>query len=439
MLQEKTSAYQDAFKRAVGLFAGEPEWLGKVRQDAIARFVSQGLPTTKQEDWRFTSLVEFSKKTFDVPMQLLEDPVFDAFTKYSLADTACVELVFINGRYQPKLSSTRFLPNGVRVEPLSGVIEKDPDMLKSFLQADLNESPFTALNQAFSCDGAFVQFDDNTAIDAPVHLLFVSLPAGSEMASHPRVILQTGKNASASLVETFVGSSRDAYLSNVVTDVRVGENSRVDFFKNQQEGDAAYHFSRLCARVDKGGAFHAHAMLFGGLLVRDEIHAVFEGEGGEVDLGGLFVPIGRQHMDTHTCIEHARPRCKSREIYKGVLNDAGRGVFTGKIHVHKSAQETDATQSCRNLLLSEQALVNAQPQLEIYADNVKCSHGAAIGQVEEDAVFYLRSRGMDEASARALLVQAFACEVLANIQLDPLKKQIEQLISSRLYQNKAAS
>jgi Fe-S cluster assembly protein SufD len=256
--------------------------------------------------------------------------------------------------------------------------------------------------------------------------------------SHPRNLIVVGTGGRATIVESYVGPGRDAYFTNAVTEIEGGPGAIVEHYKVQRESEAGFHVATVQARLDRDAGFDSYNVSLGGALTRNDINAVLDAEGVQCRLDGLYVASGRQHVDNHTCIDHARPHCGSRELYKGVLDGASRGVFDGRIIVRPDAQKTDARQVNKNLLLSEEALVDTKPQLEIEADDVKCSHGATIGQLDEDAMFYLRSRAISEEAARNLLIQAFVSEVIHRIRIEPLRAGLECLLFTRLHKGHAS-
>ncbi|HTU00565.1 MAG TPA: Fe-S cluster assembly protein SufD, partial [Candidatus Sulfotelmatobacter sp.] len=351
-----------------------------------------------------------------------------------VADLACHRLVFVNGRFAPALSSREPLPRGVRVESLARATVEDRGAVEAHLAryADYERDAFRALNTAFLQDGAFVALPAGTALDVPIHFLYLSAPNGEPVMTHPRNLLVVGDGCQASIVEDYVSLRDGVHFTNALTELVVGENSTVSHYLIAREAETAFNVSTLRSQQARSSSLTSHSVLLGGALVRRNVHPVLNGEGGECLLNGLFVPHGRQHMDNYMYVEHASPHCDSRQFYRGILDDHARGVFHGRIIVHKGAQKTDAKQTNNNLLLSENAQIDTKPQLEIYADDVKCTHGATIGQLDEEQLFYLRSRGIDEVAARAILLEAFASESLDRMNLEPVRRQLRALLQSRL-------
>jgi Fe-S cluster assembly protein SufD len=293
---------------------------------------------------------------------------------------------------------------------------------------DFQAEAFSALNTAFLTDGAFVSVSRGTVVERPIHILYVTAPGAAPIATHPRTLIVTGEDSQASVIEDYATLGDGVHLSNAVTELAVGNGSVVGHYLIQRESRQAFHVSTLRGQQGRSSSVTSHTVLLGGALTRRNIHPVLAGEGAACLINGLFMSNGRQHMDNYMKVEHASPRCESRQVYKGILDGESRGVFHGRIVVHKDAQKTDAKQTNMNLLLSEHAQIDTKPQLEIYADDVKCTHGATVGQIDEEAIFYLRSRGLAEASARALLLYAFAGDMLQRMKAEPVRRHLERLV-----------
>jgi Fe-S cluster assembly protein SufD len=408
-----------------------PGWLRRVRGAASDRFAELGFPTVRDEEWRFTNVAPLTKvpfqppSEFDVRGQAAQELARAAF---DLGD--CHRLVFVNGRYAPKLSAPRPLPDGVMIDSLAAVLQTHPEWVEPYLAryADYEERAFAALNTAFIRDGAFVSIGKGKVIAEPLHLVFVSTAPGGPTVSHPRNLILAGINSQASLVESYVGFGEEVYFTNAVTEVVAAENAVLDHHKLQREGREAFHIGVMHVHLGRSSNFTAHSIALGGALVRNDVHAVLDAEGCECTLNGLYLGGGRQLIDNHTRIDHAQPHGASHELYKGILDGQARGVFNGKIYVHPGAQKTDAKQTNKTLLLSEEAMIDTKPQLEIFADDVKCTHGATIGQLAEEAIFYLRSRGIGREEARSLLTFAFANDVINRIKIAPLRAQLEAIV-----------
>ena len=431
-------SYLDAFTRfeksAVGHDLG---WLRKLRQDGFARFSQLGFPTTHDEDWRFTSVAPISRTAFR--------PAESAKVKRSeiepfLIPGAACQLVFVNGRYAAELSSLGKLPKRVRVSSLAEAIKSDAASLEAHLgrYASFDRDTFIALNSAFFADGGYVHVPRGVVVEAPLCFLYVSTGSGTPAMAHPRNLILAEDHSQVTVVEDYVSVASGVMFSNVVTELYAGNDAVVAHYMIEREDQQALNVSTLRIEQRRNANVESHSVLLGGALVRNNVHPVLAGEGGECLINGLFIGTGRQHMDNYMLVEHAQPHCNSRQFYNGILDEQAHGVFHGRIIVHKDAQKTDAKQTNRNLLLSDDAQIDTKPQLEIYADDVKCTHGATIGQVEENALFYLRSRGLDEIAARRLLLYAFASECLDRMRTGPVRTYLEHLTTSWLPEGTAA-
>jgi Fe-S cluster assembly protein SufD len=397
--------------------------LRRLRRAGIERFAEVGFPTTRTEDWRFTNVSPITKVPFD-----LARPIAGAASKdwMELVPAIAQRLVFINGYLAPTLSALSNLPKGVIVDSLAHVLKSWPEVVEPHLaqHADYEEHPFTALNTGFVADGAFVHVPKGVALETPLHLVFVTTAAKPAM-THPRNLIVLGASSQAAFVESYLGSEGEVYFTNAVTEIVVGENAVVDHYRLQRESKAAFHVTTTQVHQARSSNFSTHYIGLGGGLVRNEVRVVLDGEGCETTVNGLYMASGAQHLDNFTVIDHAKPHCASHELYKGILDGKAHGVFNGKIFVRQDAQKTDAKQTNQTLLLSDDATINTKPQLEIFADDVKCTHGATVGQLDADAIFYLRSRGLGHAEARALLTFAFANDIVSRLKVAPLREQLE--------------
>ena len=416
--------YQSCFNDLVGTGA-----LLALRQKAIEHFADMGFPTTKDEEWAFTNIAPLTRINFALAPSASAPAALDNY-HYGLSG-----LVFVDGHFAPAHSRLNGLSDGVRVERLGDAIAANGDLISASLgQAATGDEAFTALNTAFLQDGAVVYLPRGAVVEQPIHLLFVSTGQRANIVSHPRVLVVAEANAQATIVESYVGFGSERYLTNSVSEFFVGPNAALDHYRVQRESAAAFHIAATHVREERAAQFRSTAITLGGRLTRHHVHTALVGEGVDSTLNGLYIEDGAQHVDNHTLIEHAQPHCQSHEFYKGILGGRATGVFRGKIHVHQAAQKTDAYQANQNLLLSETAQINTKPQLEIYADDVKCSHGATIGQLDADALFYLRSRGIGHREAIRVLTRAFAGEVLDRVRVPALKDQLDQLVDLRLAQ-----
>ena len=425
-------AYQADFERVQAAAPAAPAALKTLRQNAMGQFSRLGFPTTRMEEWRFTSVEPIARRPFALggPADVTSDQIAP-FLFPGLSDS---RLVFVNGRYAPALSAIQALPPGVEVRSLAELLTGGLDGVESYLGrlAAFEDQPFSALNTAFLQDGALIRIGDDVVLDHPIHTLFVSTAPGGAVVTHPRMLVVVGRNSSVGLVESYAGVRDAPYFTNAVTELDVGENSVVDHCKILRESLEAYHVASLQVRIARSAVVTSHSITLGGALVRNDVGAVLAGEGAECTLNGLYVAGGRQLVDNHTTIDHVSPHCDSHELYKGILDGEGKAVFNGKIIVRLDAQKTDAKQSNKTLLLSERAQVNTKPQLEIFADDVKCTHGATVGQLDEDAMFYLRARGLSREQARRMLIHAFATDVLQRITREPIKPRLDTALLERL-------
>ncbi|MCP3139150.1 Fe-S cluster assembly protein SufD [Pyxidicoccus xibeiensis] len=416
--------------------ASTPAWLRRVRAEGLAQLEKQGLPTTRDEAWKYTNLAPLAEGTF-IPAAEARGAGDLAAVVEGLALPGGPRLVFVDGRLAPELSSVAGLPRGLTLKPLRDAVREDGELLESMLgqRAPAGEHAFTALNAALLDDGALLRLAPGTVSEVPVQLVFLTRGDAPVLAS-PRILVLAGENSEATLVETYAGvaggSGPGATFTNAVTEVTLEDNASLHHYKLQAESDAAVHVAGLHARQGRDSRFASHAFSFGGVLAHNEVHSAFAGEGGDATLNGLYVGRGSQHLDNRTALDHAAPRCTSRELYKGVLDDRSRGTFHGLIRVRQDAQRTDSRQQNRNLLLSESAQADTRPQLEILADDVKCAHGAAVGRLDAQALFYLRSRGIPRAEAEWLLTFAFAREVVEAVPQAAVRARVEGLLALKL-------
>ncbi|HEU5180805.1 MAG TPA: Fe-S cluster assembly protein SufD [Candidatus Polarisedimenticolia bacterium] len=426
--------YAEQFSKA-GNGSKDPGWLGTLRQAGLDSFAAKGFPTLDDEDWKYTSVAPIAKTPFETgEASKVEGLTVGQLQQLTFGEMECTHLVFVNGHFAPALSRRRPLPDGVRAGGLAEALGEAPGKVLGHLgrHALPQDNPFVALNTAFIHDGAFVHLPRRKVLQEPIHLIFVAIPNGQPMVSHPRNLIVAEEGSQAAVVESYISLHPQAYFTNAVTEVVAGEGTVLDHCKLQRESEPAYHVATLQAHLGRGARFSSHAVSLGAALARNDLNMVLDAEGVECVLNGLYLAHGDQHVDNHTFIDHAKPHCSSRELYKGVLAGRSHGVFNGKIRVREDAQKTDSKQTNKNLLLSEEALVDTKPQLEIYADDVKCTHGATIGQLDEDALFYLRSRGLEEGDARSLLIHAFATDLLERIPVKPVRTGLECLLMTRL-------
>ncbi len=414
--------------------AGVP-WLGRLRRRALDGFAQHGFPTRHDEEWKYTSVAAFEKQAFFAILGKRSDasaaaPLVKSFV---LEHKAAHLLVFYNGHYAPALSSPGRLPAGVILGSFADTLNRMPEALAPYLAREDQQPAFGALNTAFMADGAYLHLSCGAILEAPVHLLFISTEPGG--ASYLRNVIVAKEGAQASVVEHYAGSDGAVYFTNAVTRIFAAENAVIEHHKLQQEGSDAFHVAGIHAIQQRDSRLASHSFTMGAALTRNDITTVFDATGCEATLNGLYLVGGRQHVDNHTRIDHRQPSGSSRENYRGVLDGQARAVFNGKVIVHPGAQKTNAYQANHNLLLSREAEIDTKPQLEIHADDVKCSHGATVGQLDENQLFYLRSRGVEEAAARNLLVHAFAHDVIERIRVSSLRIRLEQILRARLPQS----
>jgi len=407
-----------------------PAWLAGARRAAMDHFIATGFPTKKNEDWHFTSPAAIAEVDW-LPLRDASGQVQpDDLAQFTLGLDA-PRLVFVNGRYASGLSSLRGLPSRVRVLDLAGHWN-DPAAENWLTKiATPTRDAFTALNTAFTVDGAIVHVPADTVVEAPIHLLYVTDSEAAKGATHPRTLIVADRHAVVTVIESYVTLGDARYFTNAVTEIQVADGAKVDHYRIERESDRAYHVGTTEVRQGRDSRYHSFSFATGGALARVNLYTVLGGEGGETLMHGLYMLDGTQHIDHQTRIEHAAPHCASREVYKGIMDDASHGVFNGKVYVQPEAQKTDGKQTNNNVLLSETAQADTKPQLEIFADDVKCTHGATVGRLDEVALFYLRSRGIDLEQARNLLTYAFAADVLERIDQPEVRESLEALTRER--------
>ena len=393
-----------------------------LRANAWQQFERQGFPTLRQEEWRFTTVAPVGKTSFRRPAAVDRARLAAAVEAFRLAGT--IELVFVDGRFDAALSATA-LPAGLTVTHGAEVAQADA-WLGSV--AGIDTRPFGALATALFEELAFVEVASGAVVEEPLHLLFYSTAQETPGASFPRTLICAGEHSQATVVESFAGDAGAVYLTCPVTEIVAEPSAVVDHYKFQRDSREAFHLSGLALATSRGASVSTHSFSLGGAIVRHDIQARLAGEGSEATLNGLYLVDGRQVCDTHMRVDHVAPHCNSHELYKGILDGRSRAVFNGRIFVHKGAQKTDAKQTNRNLLLSDDALVNTNPQLEIFADDVKCTHGSTVGQLDDDAIFYLRSRGIGAEAAKSLLTYAFASDLVERAKVPALARELREFL-----------
>jgi Fe-S cluster assembly protein SufD len=415
--------------------AGQPKWLSGLRHAGMVTFSELGFPTLRDEDWRFTNVAPITALPFGparpVAVNGAESNILDQAAFSALP--GC-RLVFVNGFFAPKLSRTPPVPNGVTAGSLSAALARDAALLEKHLgkYARTSDNAFAALNQAFFTDGAFIHVPDGVAIAEPIQVVYISSPKQIGETMQPRNLIIAGANSKVTVVESYLSAGDTVSFTNAVTEMVAGQNAAVEHIKLQDETANAFHMATIAGEFGRASNVNVHSFALGSKLSRNNIRVKLAGEGLECILNGLYLTRNDQLADHHMIVEHAQPHCASHEYFNGILDDRSKGVFHGRIYVHPIAQKTDAKQTNKNLLLSDDATADTKPQLEIYADDVKCTHGATVGQLNPESIFYLRARGIPEATARRMLIHAFAGEIVERIQCAPVREELDRLVWNRL-------
>jgi Fe-S cluster assembly protein SufD len=416
-------------------------WVKRLRESAFARFEQAGFPSTSEEEWKYTNVAPIAKtqfvpafksrsRTLDVDAGRLESLLYGEAGKN--------QLVFVNGIYRPELSPFQDMSGDVVAFDLAEALrgERNAELVREHLAraADTDGNAFTALNTAFMSSGALILIPGNTRVESPIHLLFLSDSSDVKTISSPRVLIVAEQGSEATIIESYVGLQEQAvYLTNAVVEIVLEDGARLEHYKVQNESQQAFHVATTSAELGRSSSFNVTTITLGAQLSRHDIRVTFNQEGAECWVDGLYIVGAGQHADTHSLIDHRSPHCASHQLYKGILDGKSRAVFNGKVFVRAGAQKTDAMQTNKNLLLSNEARVDTKPQLEIFADDVKCAHGATVGQLEEEQLFYLASRGMHADIARNLLTYGFAEEVIEKIKIESIKAQLDKAVLNRLH------
>ena len=401
-----------------------PAWVKERREAAAKRFAEVGFPNTRQEDWRFTNVAPIAEAKF-APAEGSFAQAAALVDSVKVADS--LRLVILNGQFAAGLSDLSKMPKGLRIAGLRDGARDGTDGLEQHLGTvfSLDAHPFAALNTANLDDGVAIFIAAGAVVETPIHIVTVTGGDHAAVTAHPRVLIVAGANSQARIAHTFVGAKDAVYFNNAVTEAVIGEGAVVDYYTDQRESEQAFHVANIQAHVSAKGVFASHAFSTGAKIQRHDIGIALKGEGADCTMNGVYLADGERLMDTHTSLDHAMPHCTSHEIYKGILAGKAKAVFNGRIIVRLDAQKTDAKQTNRALLLSDDATINSNPQLEIFADDVKCTHGAAVGQLDEEAMFYLQARGLTRPAARDMLLHAFAGEVMQGLKIPALREQIE--------------
>jgi len=404
--------------------------MASIRQDAARRFAESGFPTTRDEEWRFTNVSTIAKTPFSPAPADLNEEEAELLDQHLVPNEGGPRLVFINGRYSPGHSTCQKLPQGIRATPLreaNGAVEAHLARYAAY-----QDHAFVALNTANFDDGACIEIPKGIVVEEPIQLVFFATGGDVPVISHPRSLVVIGPGSQATVVESYLGRGAK-YFTNAVTEIAAGDHSVVDHYKLQEEDERSFHVATLQVQIGRDANFSTHSIsLGGGGLVRNDINAVLA-EGSEATVNGLYLASGSQHIDNHTLIDHAKPHGTSHELYKGILGGTSAAVFNGKIIVRPDAQKTDAKQTNRNLVLSENATIHTKPELQIHANDVRCTHGATIGQLDQEAIFYMQSRGIAREQARDLLMHAFARDIIDRVKVGPLRARLEQILLGRLH------
>ncbi len=418
-----------------------PDFIKTIKKISLQKLIDIGFPTQKVEDWKYTNIIQIIEKNFKPSnlteywknSEIIEKSKRAIESDQIISNLSSLQLVFIDGHFIEQLSNAQKSQN-LELLPLQKALKEKTEIIQNhFNKYAQIENGFNALNNLFFSDGILLNVKDNTIEDEPIVVIFIQ-SGEEEQIINPRNLIVVGNNSKARVIETFISLKNIPNFTNTITEIFISENSFLEHFKFQNESLSSYHIGKIQTQLEKNSNFTSHNFTFGGLITRNDINIVLDGEGAESHFYGLYFVKDKQHVDNHTLVDHAKPHCLSNEFYKGILAENSRGVFNGKIIVRKGAQKTNAYQSNKNLLLSGNAKIDTKPQLEIFADDVRCTHGATVGQIDEDSLFYLRSRGIDEKNARSLLVNAFANEVLYNMTFEPLRNKVSDFVIEQMNQ-----
>jgi Fe-S cluster assembly protein SufD len=440
-LMKEENFYATAFREAMRQSEmTEPSWLSHLREESFDKFEQSGFPVVQQEEWKYTNVAAIAKTNFaPVLSRNGARPDSDWLASFAYEETRNSTAVFLNGIFQPDLSSLAALPAEVVAIELGEALLSDEhgELIRKHLENGIqpDENGFTTLNTALFSSGLFLRLPRGRRIESPIHLLFIgqAVNHGRRPAAFPRVVIAGEENSKARIIESYASPNDDIYLTNAIVDVRLGSGARFEHYKVQRESPNAFHVATTTVDLGPNATYDATTINFGAALSRHNIHVRMDQEGAECAVDGLYMIDGNQHTDTHSIIDHRQPHCRSQQLYKGILDGKSRAVFNGKVFVRHGAQQTDARQTNKNLLLSKDARVDTKPQLEIFADDVKCTHGAAVGQLEEDEVFYLESRGLRPELARNLLTYGFAEEVIEKIKIASIRQELDAAVLNRLH------
>lgn len=434
-LKEKENSYRETFRALQESRGAESPWLNRLRQNAMERFVELGFPSVKEEEWKYTNVAAIARSNFQpAGSSELQQNLGAELALGSVPEGRSSQLVFVDGILRSDLSSLSALPEQVVAIELAQALadERYSEIARTHLarEADYVVNGFTALNTAFINHGAFVYIPKGVIVEAPIHLFFTV--QSESTANFPRVLVIAEENSSATIVENYVSNQEAQYLTAPVVEIVLLEGARLEHYKVQRESIEAFHVATTAVGLGRNSSYDTTTITFGAKLSRHDIVVTMDHEGAECWIDGLYLVTGDQHADTHSVIDHRQPNCTSHQLYKGILDGKSRAVFNGKVFVRHNAQKTDAMQTNKNLLLSNDARVDTKPQLEILADDVKCAHGAAVGQIDEEELFYLETRGLHPDLGRNLLTYGFAEEVIAKIKLESIRNELDEAVLHRL-------
>lgn len=428
----KTKLVADFYAKELVMNGEASSAFHQKKRAALARFDLLGFPTPKNEEWKYSNVRELISESYNFnaisPLETtdLED--------LNIPEHVANILYFVNGHYHPELSKIVSSSDQIIIDSLQNAYKKNPTLVNTYFDELVKDDTdaFTALNTAFAHDGLFIYIPDNQTVEHPVILRFVSDARTQNVGSQPRNIIAVGRNAHVKVAEAFRTLGTERSFTNVVTEIHMQKDSGVEYYKVQNESEKAYHIGTTQVRMLDNSHFYAGTVTLNGHFTRNNLNIIIDGEHCEAHMYGLYFPDGTQHVDNHTVADHCKPNSQSNELYKGILRDKSKGVFNGKIFVRPDAQKTNAFQSCKNIVLSTEATMNTKPQLEIYADDVKCSHGTTTGQIDEEALFYMRSRGISKPEAMSLLMFAFCADVVSQIKIDSIREYLEGVIAKKL-------
>lgn len=406
--------------------------VSSLRKEALSKFSELEFPTAKDEEWKYTSIAPLLQHNF-LPALEKQNLQYEQIKKFLFSGLESNIVVVVNGHYSEELTSLNKIPGGVEVNSIAKAISSNSPLVEKHFgkYSDFNNHIFTSLSTAYTKDGVLIHIPEGKIIDQPIHILFITSSGDEKLLLQPRNLFVAGANSQATIIEHFVNINSAIYFTNTVTEVVVEENANLNHIRLQEESKSAFHIGRMDVDLERSGNFTSHLISLGASLSRNDFNAKFNNEGGECTFNGLFLTEDSQLFDVHTLIDHAKPHCNSHEHYKGILDHSSRGVFNGKVIVRQDAQKTNAFQENNNIILSKEALINTKPQLEIFADDVKCSHGATIGQLDKEAMFYLKSRGLGEETSRAILIHAFASDVIKSVKVDAVRNYIEEILNEK--------